>query len=91
MLSGLTQGLHQFIVQSIDQENNVDKVGAYANFIVDSLPPIAKIFLLPNQKTMVSGLFEIQGIANDNSDFLEYTMQIFNQVRERLSTDQLNQ
>ena len=83
VLSGLTQGLHQFIVQSIDQENNVDKVGAYANFIVDSLPPIAKIFLLPNQKTMVSGLFEIQGIANDNSDFLEYTMQIFSQSGAR--------
>ena len=83
VLSGLTQGLHQFIVQSIDQENNVDNIGSYANFIVDSLPPIAKIFLLPNLETMVSGLFEIQGIANDNSDFLEYTMQIFSQSGAR--------
>ena len=82
VLSGLAQGPHQFVVQAIDQENNVDTVGAHANFTVDSLAPIAQIFSPPNQQ-MINGLFQVQGIATDNSDFSEYTMQIFSQSGAR--------
>ena len=75
LLSGLAEGEHRFVVKAIDREGNSDPVGAQATFIVDALPPIVRI-TSPERGAVIGGVFPIEGHATDETDFLEYTVQI---------------
>ena len=75
LLSGLTEGEHHFVVRAIDREGNFDPVGAQATFIVDALPPIVRI-TSPERGAIIGGVFPIEGHATDETDFLEYIVQI---------------
>ena len=76
ILSGLEEGPHSFMVYAIDREGNQDMTGARAEFIVDSLAPIASI-TAPKANAVIGGLYEIKGTATDKTDFLDYQIHIF--------------
>ena len=76
ILSGLTEGPHRFTVYAIDREGNDDTVGASAEFMVDSLPPIVSI-TAPEANAVIGGIYEIKGTATDATDFLDYQIRIF--------------
>ena len=76
VLSGLTEGPHRFTVYAIDREGNDDTVGASAEFMVDSLPPIVSI-TAPEANAVIGGIYEIKGTATDATDFLDYQIRIF--------------
>ena len=76
VLSGLTEGPHRFTVYAIDREGNDDTVGARAEFVVDSLPPIVSI-TAPKANAVIGDVYEIKGTATDETDFLDYQIRIF--------------
>ena len=76
VLSGLTEGPHRFTVYAIDRESNDDMVGASAEFVVDSHPPIVSI-TAPKENAVIGGVYEIRGTAKDETDFLDYQIRIF--------------
>ena len=76
VLSGLTEGPHRFTVYAIDREGNDDTVGASAEFMVDSLPPIVSI-TAPKENAVIGDVYEIKGTATDKTDFLDYQIRIF--------------
>ncbi len=76
VLSGLAEGPHSFMVYAIDREGNQDLTGARAEFVVDSLAPIASI-TAPKENAVIGGVYEIKGTAADATDFLDYQIRIF--------------
>lgn len=74
-LVGLTEGLHQFVVQAIDQEGNIDQIGAKSDFVVDSLIPISLISQ-PSRNQVINGVFDIEGTSSDSTDFSHYEIRI---------------
>lgn len=75
-LAGLEDGPHQFLVQAIDQEGNIDQIGAKSNFVVDSSIPISQISQ-PNKNQVINGIFDIEGTSNDPTDFSHYEIHIY--------------
>ena len=51
-------------------------MGASAEFMVDSLPPIVSI-TAPEANAVIGGIYEIKGTATDATDFLDYQIRIF--------------
>ena len=78
LLSNLAEGRHRFIVQAIDIEGNIDPVGAQAAFVVDSLPPTVSI-ISPKRGDVIGAEYAIEGTATDETDFLNYQIQISGQ------------
>ena len=76
VLSGLKEGPHRFTVYAIDREGNDDTMGASAEFMVDSLPPIVSI-TAPKENAVIGDVYEIRGTAKDETDFLDYQIHIF--------------
>ena len=74
-LVGLAEGPHQFVVQAIDQEGNIDQIGAKSNFVVDSLIPISQISR-PSKNQVIKGVFDIKGTSSDSTDFSHYEIRI---------------
>ncbi|MDE0185920.1 MAG: Ig-like domain-containing protein [Candidatus Poribacteria bacterium] len=76
-LTGLAEGGHRFIVQAIDREENLDLLGAQAEFIIDSKPPTVLI-TNPKRGAVIKGVYGIEGSATD-MDFHDYEIQISGQ------------
>lgn len=76
LLPNLDEGIHHFTVRAIDREGNVDPVGATAEFAVDSIPPRVSISR-PKPSEVIRGTYSIEGTASDETDFLDYRIQIF--------------
>lgn len=76
LLPSLDEGTHQFTVRAIDREGNIDPVGATAEFAVDSIPPRVSISR-PNPGEAIRGTYSVVGTATDETDFLDYRIQIF--------------
>ncbi len=76
LLSSLVEGQHRFIVHATDREGNVDAVGASAEFVIDSLAPSVSI-TNPKPEAVIGGVYEIEGTATDETDFLDYQIRIF--------------
>ena len=51
-------------------------LGARAEFVVDSVAPIVSI-TAPEADAVIGGVYEIQGTATDETDFLDYQIRIF--------------
>ena len=71
----LAEGQHRFVVQAIDQEGNIDQIGAKSDFVVDSLIPISQISQ-PSRHQVINGVFDIKGTSNDSTDFSHYEIRI---------------
>ncbi|MDE0042996.1 MAG: Ig-like domain-containing protein, partial [Candidatus Poribacteria bacterium] len=76
LLPNLDEGVHHFTVRAIDREGNTDPVGATAEFAVDSIPPRVDISS-PKPSEVIRGPFSVKGTATDETDFLDYQIQIF--------------
>ena len=76
LLPNLDEGIHHFTVRAIDREGNTDPVGATAEFAVDSIPPRVSMSL-PKPSDVIRGTYSIEGTATDETDFLDYRIQIF--------------
>ena len=76
VLSRLEEGPHRFTVYAMDREGNQDLIGASAEFVVDSLAPIASI-TAPKENAVIGDVYEIRGTATDKTDFLDYQIRIF--------------
>ena len=76
LLLNLDEGFHHFTVRAMDREGNRDPRGAVAEFIVDSIAPRVSISS-PKPDEVIRGTFPIEGTATDETDFLDYTIQIF--------------
>ena len=76
LLLNLAEGSHRFTVRAIDREGNRDPVGAVAAFIVDSIAPRVGISS-PKPDEVIRGTFSVEGTATDETDFLDYRIQIF--------------
>ncbi len=76
-LSSVPEGRHRFIVQAIDREDNIDPLGARAEFVIDSHTPTVRI-ANPKRDAVIAGVYTIEGTATDE-DFLDYQIQISGQ------------
>ncbi|MDE0503447.1 MAG: Ig-like domain-containing protein, partial [Candidatus Poribacteria bacterium] len=76
LLADLGEGVHQFTVRAIDREGNTDPDGAIAEFAVDSIPPLVGISS-PKPSEVIRGTFPVEGTATDDTDFLDFQIQIF--------------
>lgn len=76
LLPNLDEGIHHFTVRAIDREGNTDPVGATAEFAVDSIPPRVSISS-PKPSEVIRGIYLVEGTATDETDFLDYRVQIF--------------
>ena len=76
ILADLDEGEHHFTVRAIDREGNTDPDGATAEFAVDSVPPRVGISS-PKPSEVIRGTFLVEGTATDDTDFLDFQIQIF--------------
>ena len=76
LLSNLDEGVHHFTVRAIDREGNRDPVGAVAEFAIDSIPPRVNISK-PRPGEVIRETYSVEGTATDETDFLDYQIQIF--------------
>ncbi len=76
LLPNLDEGIHHFTIRAIDREENYDPVGAMAEFAVDSIPPRVNISS-PKPSEVIRGTYLVEGTATDETDFLNYQIQIF--------------
>ena len=76
LLLNLDEGLHHFTVRAMDREGNRDPRGAVAEFMVDSIAPRVSISS-PKPDEVIRGTVSVEGTATDETDFLDYRIQIF--------------